>query len=56
MAALAETRLIERWGGLAIALPFVEGHSTTRILQRLAGARGAAPVNKASAARPGAIA
>ena len=56
MAVLAEARLVERWGGLALALPFLEGHSTTRILQCLDAARGLAPAGKAAADIPGAIA
>ena len=35
VATMAETRLLESWGGRALALPFVRGHSTTRIVQRL---------------------
>jgi rfaE bifunctional protein nucleotidyltransferase chain/domain len=56
VATLAEARLIERWGGLALALPFTQGHSTTRILRRLDAACSGASVDKASAARPGVIA
>lgn len=42
VAAMAETRLLERWGGRALALPFVDGHSTTRIVRRLRSAEVAA--------------
>lgn len=37
MAALAETRLIEGWGGRALAIPFVSGYSTTRLVERIRG-------------------
>jgi rfaE bifunctional protein nucleotidyltransferase chain/domain len=33
--ALEETRLVRSWGGQALALPFVNGYSTTRIVERL---------------------
>jgi D-glycero-beta-D-manno-heptose 1-phosphate adenylyltransferase len=56
MATLAEARLVERWGGLALALPLVPGHSSTRIVRRLAALRGAAPVDAAPADRPGVVA
>jgi D-glycero-beta-D-manno-heptose 1-phosphate adenylyltransferase len=32
---LAETRLVRRWGGRAVAIPFVEGYSTTALVQRI---------------------
>jgi rfaE bifunctional protein nucleotidyltransferase chain/domain len=35
MAKLAETKLIESWGGHALALPFVQGYSTTKLVQRI---------------------
>ncbi len=35
MAKLAETQLIESWGGHALALPFVQGYSTTKLVQRI---------------------
>jgi rfaE bifunctional protein nucleotidyltransferase chain/domain len=35
MATLAETKLIESWGGRALALPFVQGYSTTKLVQRI---------------------
>ena len=37
---LAETPLVRSWGGRALALPFVDGYSTTRLVQAI---RGAAP-------------
>jgi len=33
--ALAETALVRSWGGKAVAIPFVEGYSTTALLQRI---------------------
>ena len=35
---LAETALVRGWGGQALALPFVDGYSTTALLQRIGGA------------------
>lgn len=35
MDVLPETALMHTWGGQAQALPFVEGYSTTRLLQRI---------------------
>jgi rfaE bifunctional protein nucleotidyltransferase chain/domain len=35
MSKLAETKLIESWGGHALALPFVQGYSTTKLVQRI---------------------
>lgn len=35
MDKLPETALVRSWGGCAQALPFVEGYSTTRLLQRI---------------------
>lgn len=35
MQKLPETALVETWGGHALALPFVQGYSTTRLLQRI---------------------
>lgn len=32
---LEETRLVRSWGGRAQALPFVDGYSTTRIVERM---------------------
>ena len=34
---LAETELVRSWGGRALALPFVPGYSTTRLVQRIGG-------------------
>ena len=35
MAKLPETALVQSWGGRALALPFVQGYSTTRLLERI---------------------
>jgi rfaE bifunctional protein nucleotidyltransferase chain/domain len=35
MDKLPETALIQTWGGRAIALPFVQGYSTTKLVQRI---------------------
>lgn len=35
--ALAETALVRGWGGRSLALPFVDGYSTTALLRRLRG-------------------
>ena len=34
---LAETTLVRGWGGCALALPFVEGYSTTSLVRRILG-------------------
>jgi D-glycero-beta-D-manno-heptose 1-phosphate adenylyltransferase len=36
--ALAETRLVRSWGGRALAIPFVDGYSTSALLGRIRGA------------------
>ena len=35
MAKLAETRVVEAYGGRALALPFVDGYSTTALVQKI---------------------
>jgi rfaE bifunctional protein nucleotidyltransferase chain/domain len=35
MSKLAETRLVESWGGHALALPFVQGYSTTQLVKKI---------------------
>lgn len=35
MAKLAETPLVQGWGGRSIALPFVDGYSTTSLVRRI---------------------
>lgn len=35
MSKLAETTLVESWGGHALALPFVAGYSTTQLVNRI---------------------
>jgi rfaE bifunctional protein nucleotidyltransferase chain/domain len=34
---LEETRWVRSWGGHAVALPFVDGYSTTALVQRIRG-------------------
>jgi rfaE bifunctional protein nucleotidyltransferase chain/domain len=41
---LEEARLVQRWGGVALTLPFVEGYSTTGLVRRISAERGSAPV------------
>ena len=38
MARLAETPLVQSWGGLALALPFVQGYSTTQLVRQIRAA------------------
>lgn len=35
--ALEETKRVRRWGGRAVALPFVDGYSTTSLVRRIRG-------------------
>ena len=35
MDKLPETTLVKSWGGRALALPFVQGYSTTQLVQRI---------------------
>ncbi len=35
---LAETALVRSWGGRAVAVPFVQGYSTTSLVERIRGA------------------
>ncbi len=35
MSKLAESKLVESWGGKALAIPFVEGYSTTQLVQKI---------------------
>ena len=35
MATLAETAQVQTWGGRSVAIPFVEGRSTTALVQRI---------------------
>jgi len=34
---LRETALVRSWGGRAVAIPFVEGYSTSRLVERIRG-------------------
>lgn len=38
MRTLAETALVEGYGGRALAIPFVEGYSTTKLVERIRAA------------------
>ena len=38
MRKLPETRLVESWGGRALALPFVDGYSTTALVKKIRSA------------------
>jgi len=35
--SLRETALVRSWGGRAVAIPFVEGYSTSRLVERIRG-------------------
>ena len=35
MATLRETQLMQQWGGRSVAIPFVQGYSTTRLVERI---------------------
>ena len=37
METLAETTLVRSWGGRSLAIPFVEGYSTTALVRRIRG-------------------
>lgn len=37
MATLAETRVVEAYGGKALAIPFVSGYSTTALVKKIRG-------------------
>jgi rfaE bifunctional protein nucleotidyltransferase chain/domain len=37
MESLEETRLVRGWGGRAVAIPFVDGYSTTALVSRIRG-------------------
>lgn len=37
MRTLAETALVEGYGGRAVAIPFVDGYSTTRLVRKIRG-------------------
>jgi rfaE bifunctional protein nucleotidyltransferase chain/domain len=38
MSKLPETALMQSWGGRALALPFVDGYSTTALVKKIRGA------------------
>jgi rfaE bifunctional protein nucleotidyltransferase chain/domain len=37
METLEETRLVRSWGGDAVAIPFLDGYSTTSLVKRIRG-------------------
>ena len=37
MEALRETELVRSWGGRSLAIPFVDGYSTTSLVRRIRG-------------------
>jgi rfaE bifunctional protein nucleotidyltransferase chain/domain len=39
MEKLRETELVRSWGGKSLAIPFLEGYSTSALLERMRGAR-----------------
>lgn len=39
MEKLEETRLVRSWGGRSVPIPFVEGYSTSALVQRIRGIR-----------------
>jgi rfaE bifunctional protein nucleotidyltransferase chain/domain len=43
MEALAETALMRTWGGRSLAMPFVDGYSTTNLVRRIRASQGAEP-------------
>lgn len=60
METLEETRVVRSWGGNALAIPFVDGYSTTALVKRIragdgAGASAAAPRKAAFLDRDGVI-
>jgi len=40
MEALEETAVVRSWGGQSVAIPFVDGYSTTSLVKRIQGQRG----------------
>jgi rfaE bifunctional protein nucleotidyltransferase chain/domain len=38
METLEETRIVRGWGGRSVAIPFVDGYSTTRLVERIRAA------------------
>lgn len=37
METLEETRLVRSWGGRSLAIPFIEGYSTSALVERIRG-------------------
>ena len=56
METLEETRVVRSWGGDALAIPFIDGYSTTSLVQRIrAGDNAPAPRKAAFLDRDGVI-
>ncbi len=52
METLEETRVVRSWGGNALAIPFVDGYSTTALVKRIRAGDGAGDDADTSAAAP----
>lgn len=37
VATLAETRLVQGWGGRSVSIPFLQGYSTSELVKRIRG-------------------
>lgn len=48
METLEETRVVRSWGGEALAIPFVDGFSTTSLVQRIRAGQSAPAARKAA--------
>lgn len=48
METLEETRAVRSWGGEAVAIPFVDGYSTTSLVQRIRAGEVPQPARKAA--------
>jgi rfaE bifunctional protein nucleotidyltransferase chain/domain len=48
METLEETRVVRSWGGNALAIPFVDGYSTTSLVKRIRAGDSAAALRKAA--------
>lgn len=48
METLEETRVVRSWGGEALAIPFVDGFSTTSLVQRIRAGQAAPALRKAA--------
>jgi len=48
MEQLEETRVVRSWGGNVLAIPFVDGHSTTSLVKRIRAGGSTPPARKAA--------